>query len=140
LADLAISFGGYVAELLIFKDITTGSSNDIRQATELAHRLITQYGMNEKLGPRSFGKTQELIFLGREISTEKDYSEEVSAKIDEEVGGLINKAFNTAKKIIENRKEVLDKIAKTLIEKETLEQKEFYEIIKSFNFKPIIIK
>ncbi|MDI6734337.1 MAG: ATP-dependent zinc metalloprotease FtsH [Patescibacteria group bacterium] len=140
LTDLAISFGGYVAELLTFKDITTGSSSDIRQATDLAHRLITQYGMNEKLGPRSFGKTQELIFLGREISTEKDYSEEIGAEIDKEVNNLINKALNVARKIIEVRKAVLDKIAKTLIEKETLEQEEFYKIIKSFNLKPVVIK
>ncbi|MDI6820580.1 MAG: ATP-dependent zinc metalloprotease FtsH [Patescibacteria group bacterium] len=140
LTDLAVSFGGYAAELLIFKDITTGSSSDIRQATELAHRLITQYGMNEKLGPRSFGKTQELIFLGREISTEKDYSEEIGAEIDKEVKSLINKALNTAKKIIETRKETLDRIAKILIEKETLEHEEFYKIIKSFNLKPIVIK
>jgi len=140
LADLAVSFGGYAAEILMFKDLTTGSSNDIRQATELAHKLITQYGMSEDLGPRTFGKTRELIFLGREISTEKDYSETIGAKIDEEVNRVIQKTFNTAKKIVSIYKDALEAIAKTLIEKETLEQEEFYKIVKSFNIKPIAIR
>jgi len=140
LADLAVAFGGYAAEILMFKDLTTGSSNDIRQATELAHKLITQYGMSEDLGPRTFGKTQELIFLGREISTEKDYSETIGTKIDEEVNRVIQKTFNTAKKIVSVYKDALEAIAKTLIEKETLEQEEFYKIVKSFNIKPIAIR
>lgn len=139
LADLAIAFGGYAAELLVFKDISTGSSNDIRQATELAHRLVTQYGMSEKLGPRTFGKVQELIFLGREIATEKDYSEKVGAMIDDEVNNLINKSFNIAKSTVFKHKNVLHAIAKKLIEKETLEQEEFYKIIKSFNLEPVAI-
>ena len=137
LADLAVSFGGYAAELLRFKDLSTGSSNDIHQATALARKLVTQYGMSEKLGPRTFGKTQELVFLGREISTEKDYSENVASQIDEEVNGLINKALSTAKRIISTNKKVLEKIARTLIEKETLEQEEFYKIIKSFKLRPV---
>ena len=139
LADLAVAFGGYIAELTMFKDLSTGSSNDIREATKLAHRLVTQYGMSDKLGPRTFGKSHELIFLGREMTTEKDYSEAIAGKIDEEVSGLIDKAFLAAKKIITTHKNVLTKIAKTLIEKETLEQEEFYKIIKSFNLKPVVI-
>ncbi|MCP6720152.1 MAG: ATP-dependent zinc metalloprotease FtsH [Patescibacteria group bacterium] len=137
LADLAVAFGGYAAELLKFKDLSTGSSNDIHQATALAHRLVTQYGMSDKLGPRTFGKTQEMVFLGREISTEKDYSEEVASQIDEEVNSLINKALSAAKRIVSTKRRVLEKIAKTLIEKETLEQKEFYKIIKSFKLRPV---
>lgn len=139
LADLAVAFGGYAAELLKFKDLSTGSSNDIHQATALAHKLVTQYGMSEGLGPRTFGKTQELVFLGREISTEKDYSEETASQIDEEVNGLISKALSAAKKIVFTRRRVLEKIAKTLIEKETLEQEEFYKIIKSFKLRPVAI-
>ncbi|MBI5732795.1 cell division protein FtsH, partial [Candidatus Jorgensenbacteria bacterium] len=123
------------AELSVFKNLTTGSSNDIRQATELAHRMITQFGMSEKLGPRTFGKTQELIFLGREISTEKDYSEKVGDAIDVEVNNLIHRALSMAQKIVVTYRQALDKIAKTLIEKETLEQEEFYRIIKSFNLR-----
>ncbi len=140
LADLAVAFGGYAAEQIIFKDLSTGSSNDIRQATDLAHRLITQYGMSDKLGPRSFGKTHEMIFLGREISTEKDYSEEIGAEIDKEVNQVINKSLTLAKKIITTYRNVLEAIAKTLMQKETIEHEEFYKIIKSFKLKPIAVK
>ena len=140
LADLAVAFGGYVAEIMKFGDLSTGSSNDIRQATLLAHKMVTQFGMSEKLGPRTFGKTQELIFLGREISTEKDYSETVASVIDEEVNALINKAFLAAKKIISTNKKVLEAIAKALMERETLEQEEFYKIIKSFKLKSVAIR
>ncbi len=136
LTDLAVAFGGYAAESVVFGDITTGSSNDIRQATELAHRIVTQYGMNEKLGPRAYGNTQELIFLGREISTEKDYSEKIGDLIDQEVNALIHASLETARKIIAAHRKVLDRIAEVLIQKETLEQEEFYNIIKSLKLKP----
>ncbi len=137
LSDLAVSFGGYAAETIIFKDISTGSSNDIRQATEMAVKLVTQYGMNEKLGPRTFGKQQELVFLGREIATEKDYSEKMGTIIDEEVGKLIKKGLETAKKIIASHRSALDKIAKTLVEKETLEGEEFYKLVGKYGIKQI---
>jgi cell division protease FtsH len=137
LADLAVSFGGYVAEQLVFKDITTGSSSDIKNATDDAHRMVTRYGMSDKLGPRTFGKTQELIFLGREMTTEKDYSEAVGTEIDAEVNKIIEKTLGIAKKIVTTHRAILDKIAKVLMEKETLEQEEFYKIIKSFNLKQI---
>ncbi len=137
LADLAVSFGGYVAEQLVFKDITTGSSSDIKNATDDAHKMVTRYGMSEKLGPRTFGKTQELIFLGREMTTEKDYSEAVGTEIDSEVNKIIEKTLGIAKKIVATHRATLDKIAKALIEKETLEQEEFYKIIKSSNLKQI---
>jgi cell division protease FtsH len=140
IADLTVAFGGYAAELEIFKDISTGAANDLRQATELTRRLVTQYGMSEILGPRTFGKTQELIFLGREISTEKDYSEKIGGLIDDEVNKIINKTFNAAKKIVKKHRRVLDAIAKTLLEKETLEHEEFYNIIKKFNLKPVALK
>ncbi len=140
LADLAVAFGGYVAEMIKFGDLSTGSSNDIKQATALAHQMVTQFGMSDKLGPRTFGKNQELIFLGREISSEKDYSETVASIIDEEVNNFINKALQAAKRIVSTRKKALEKIAKTLIEKETLEQEEFYKIIKSFKLKPVTIR
>ncbi len=140
LADLAVSFGGYVAEQLVFKDITTGSSNDIKNATDDAHKMVTRYGMSEKLGPRTFGKTQELIFLGREMTTEKDYSETVGTQIDAEVNNIIEKTLGIAKKIVTTHCAVLDAIAKALMEKETLEQEEFYKIIKSFNLKQVGLK
>jgi cell division protease FtsH len=129
-----------VAESAVFKDVSTGSSSDIRQATDLAHRLVTQFGMSDRLGPRTFGKIQELIFLGREISTEKDYSEKTGNIIDEEIDNLINKALNTAKSIVLKYRAALDAIAQALIQKETLEQEEFYKIIKSYNLKPVAVK
>ncbi len=140
LADLAVSFGGFISESVVFKDVSTGSSNDLRQATDMAHRLVTEYGMSEKLGPRTFGKTQDLIFLGRELSSAKDYSEATSGVIDDEVNLFIKKAFDAAKKIITGHRNVLDKIAHVLMEKETLEQDEFNAIIKGFNLKQVVLK
>jgi cell division protease FtsH len=139
LADLAVMFGGYSAEKIIFNDISTGASNDLQEAKELAKKLVTKYGMSD-LGPLTFGKTEELIFLGREIAVEKDYSEETAKKIDEEIKKLIDWAYNTALSILQKNKKILKKIAEVLIEKETLEQEEFYEILKPFKIKPIAIK
>ena len=140
LADLAVAFGGYAAEMQTFKDLTTGSSNDIRQATEIAHHMVVRYGMSDRLGPRTFGKREELIFLGREISSEKDYSESLGTVIDEEVNRFISRAFQSAKSIVSKYRKVLDEIAKTLIARETLEQEEFYKIIKKYNLKPVTIR
>ena len=139
LSDLAMMMGGYVAEQIVFGQMSTGASNDIKEASELSRRLVTQYGMSEKLGPMTFGKSEEMIFLGREIATEKNYSETMSTKIDEETSGFIKRAHQTAKKIIGARRKVLDVIAQTLIEKETLEQEDFYNLIKDFQFKPIAV-
>jgi cell division protease FtsH len=137
LADLAILFGGYLAEAEVFNDISTGAANDLKQATDLAKSLVTRYGMSEKLGPRTFGKTDEMIFLGREITTEKDYSEELAGQIDKEVDALIQRAIKAAKKIIIPQRKVLDVLAKTLLQKESIEQEEFQRIIKSFKIKTI---
>ncbi len=139
MAELATMMGGYASEQIIFGDLTTGASNDIKQASELARALVTKYGMSEKLGPMTFGKTDELVFLGKEISSEKNYSEKVAAEIDEEVSGFIAGAFAAAKKVISSRKKVLDAIAKALLEKETLEHEEFYAILKPFNLKPLSV-
>ena len=88
MSDLAVLFGGHISESIVFNDISTGASSDLKQATDLAKKLVTRYGMSEKLGPRTFGKTEELIFLGREITTEKDYSEELAKQIDGEVSAF----------------------------------------------------
>ncbi len=135
LADLAVAYGGYVAETAMFGDISTGSSNDIRQATDMALQLVTKYGMSERLGPRAFGKGQELIFLGREISSEKDYSEAVGTQIDEEVNKVIMKALQAAKNVVAKHKSALTSIAKALMEKETIEQAEFERMVKGFKLK-----
>jgi cell division protease FtsH len=128
--ELAVFLGGYVAEKLVFNELTTGASNDLQKATNLARKLVTKYGMSEKLGPRTFGGKEELVFLGREIATEKNYSEEVAAQIDKEVGKFIDNAFHTAKKILTKKRKKLDQIAKQLIKKETIERKEFERLMK----------
>ncbi|OGG41300.1 cell division protein FtsH [Candidatus Jorgensenbacteria bacterium RIFCSPLOWO2_01_FULL_45_25b] len=140
LAELAVAFGGYVAEFFKFQDITTGSSSDIKQATSLAQKLVTKYGMSDKLGPRSYGRNQEMIFLGREITHDRDYSESVATQIDAEVNVFIQKAFLAAKKIVSTHKDALEAIAKHLMEKESIEHEEFYALIKTFNLKPTKIK
>ncbi len=139
LNDLAMLMGGYASEKLTFKDVSTGASNDLKEASDIARRLVTKYGMSESLGPMTFGKTEELIFLGREISTEKNYSEETAMKIDGEVKNFIERSYRLAEKILKDNKSALQKIAKTLIEKETLEQEEFYAILKPFKIKPMAV-
>lgn len=140
LADIAVALGGYAAESQTFKEVTTGSSSDLKQATKMAHLLVTKYGMSETLGPRTFGNTQELIFLGKEMTTEKDYSEQIASLIDSEINNFIARAFTATKKIISSQKKALETIAKTLMEKESLEHEEFYKIIKDFNIKPASIR
>ena len=137
LADLAMMLGGYASEKIMFKEITTGASNDLKQASTLARRLVTRYGMSEKMGPLTFGKTEDLIFLGREITTEKNYSEEVAAEIDKEVRSFIDNAYRKAVQIVTKNKAALKAIARALIEKEVLEQEEFYAIIKPFKLRGI---
>ncbi len=139
MTDLAVLLGGYVSEKLTFGDISTGASNDLQNVSELARKLVTKFGMSEKLGPLTYGKTEELIFLGREIATEKNYSEKVAGKIDEEVRNFVDRALETARKIISSRKNILKGIAQKLIEKETLERDEFENLIKGFKLKPIAI-
>jgi len=129
--ELAVLLAGNAAERIIFNEVTTGATNDIKQATKLAKKLVTQYGMSEKLGPRSFGERDELIFLGREIHEEKDYSEKIAQQIDNEVSKFIDNAYKKAKDVITKNKAMLQKIAKTLIEKETIEQQEFSQIFKA---------
>lgn len=131
LDELAVMFGGYAAEKIVFKDLTTGASNDLKEASEQTRRLVMHYGMSEKIGPMSFGRSEELVFLGRDLVMEKNYSEKVSEEIDAEVRKLINNAFVIAKKIITKERKLLDKIAKRLIEVETIEKDEFEQIMKS---------
>jgi cell division protease FtsH len=122
---IAGMLGGNVAETLVFGDTTTGSSNDIEKATSLARAMVTQYGMSENLGPLAFGKKEEMVFLGREISEQRNYSDEVAAKIDAEVRAIIDNGFNRAKEALTTYREVLDRLAALLIEKETIESEEF---------------
>ncbi len=130
IADIIALLGGYVAEELKFKEISTGAANDLREATDIARALVTKYGMSKNFGPIAFGKIEELIFLGKEIATEKDYSEETAKRIDKEVSEIMKKCYNQAKEILAKNFEKLEKIAKKLIEKETLEKEELEKLIK----------
>lgn len=130
-SELAVLLGGYTAEKLIFKDTTTGASSDLRMASDLARKMVTEYGMSDVLGPITFGEKDELIFLGKEISNQRNYSDTVAFQIDKEVAKLISKGLTLAKKTLAQKINVLHKIAKELIQRETLEQKEFYALVKS---------
>ena len=128
--ELIVLLGGYAAEKLVFKELTTGASNDLQRATEIARKLVTKYGMSEKLGPRTFGGREEMVFLGREISTEKDYSEEIASQIDKEVSKLTDNAYKSAKKILTDNRKKLNQIAQVLIKKEVIERKQFKALMK----------
>ncbi|MEO8065907.1 MAG: ATP-dependent zinc metalloprotease FtsH [Candidatus Doudnabacteria bacterium] len=129
LADLAVSLGGYATEKLIFDELTTGASNDLRVATGLARKLVTSYGMSETLGPMTFGESHDMIFLGREITEQKNYSEKIAAKIDEEVAGFIERAYLTAADVLKKYRKQLTLIAQELIAKETIEREDFEALV-----------
>ena len=126
---LAMSMGGRVAEETVFGEITTGASNDLEQATDLARVMVTKYGMSEKLGPRTFGKRDELVFLGKEISEQRDYSDKIAEDIDDEVRNLIKTAYIKAKKTIEANSEKLRVVAEYLIKNETINGDKFHKLI-----------
>ncbi|KKW29556.1 MAG: ATP-dependent zinc metalloprotease FtsH 1 [Parcubacteria group bacterium GW2011_GWA2_52_8] len=129
LAELAVAMGGYASEQQTFKELTTGASNDLQVATNLARSLVMLYGMSEKLGPITFGDRHELIFLGKEIGEQRNYSEKVAQKIDEEVSGFLNAAHKTAVEICRKYRNKLEEIAQRLIKTETIEQDEFYSLV-----------
>ncbi len=129
--ELAVMLGGYVAEQEIFgaDHVSTGPAQDLRQATQLARRLVTEFGMSEKLGPRTFGEHDELIFLGREITEQRDYSDKTAELIDEEVSRLIAEARQSAQTLIREKKDKLELLVKELLAKETIEQEEFVALM-----------
>lgn len=130
--EIKILLGGRIAEKEIFSEITTGSSNDIKRATEIAHRIVCEYGMSDNLGSRTFGKASEQVFLGREIQDRsKDFSEDTSAQIDKEIHTIFDDCYSSAEKIIKNNKEIMTTLAETLIEKEVINAEEFNKIIES---------
>ncbi len=121
LKALAVLLGGRAAEEIALKHMTTGAGNDLERATDLARRMVTEWGMSEKLGPLTFGKKDEQIFLGREIARHKDYSEKTAVDIDEEVKRLVIEAYERAKAIVSENFDFLDAFAKALLEKETMD-------------------
>jgi cell division protease FtsH len=131
LNNICVLMGGRIAEEIALNTQTTGASNDIERTTEIARKMICEYGMNEKLGPLSFGKKEEEIFLGREISQHRDYSEATAQKIDQEVNNLIDDSYKKAYDLISNNRNILNNLAKALLEKETLTGVEIDEIVAS---------
>jgi len=126
-ARLAAMLGGRAAEELIFDkgQVTTGASNDLEQVTSVARRMVTRWGMSDKLGPMAFGKKEELVFLGREIGEQRDFSEAVAEEIDSEVRVLVNDAHKRAGKLLKKHRDKLDEVANYLLEHETLELEQF---------------
>jgi cell division protease FtsH len=127
---LAIAFGGRVAEEIVFKRISTGASNDIKKATDLAQQMIRSWGMSETLGPLSYAKDEEQVFLGREIAQHRDYSEDTAKKIDAEINNLVMQSYERARSVLTEYIDVLHKLAEQLLEKETILGAELDELIR----------
>jgi cell division protease FtsH len=133
---LATLLGGHTAEELIFNEMTTGAQSDIEQATKIARAMVTSFGMSEKLGPRTFGEKQEMVFLGREISEQRDYSDKIAEQIDDEVYNLIQQAHQTAREILNKDKSKLVLLAEKLIAQETLEGEDLEAVFSETHPKP----
>ncbi len=129
LDEIAMMLGGRVAEAIAMGDITTGASNDIERATKLARQMVTQYGMSEKLGPMTLGEGQHEVFLGRDFSATPNYSQEIAFEIDKEVRRLIDEAYDTAHRILTERREQLDLMADVLVERETVDKEELEALL-----------
>jgi cell division protease FtsH len=130
LNNIAIMMGGRVAEELVLNSQTTGAGNDIERSTEIARKMVCEWGMSDKLGPLTFGKKEEQIFLGREFAQHRDYSEETAHLIDNEIRDIVTKGYERAKEIIKTNIAILNKLANTLLEKEVLDGNQIEAIIK----------
>ncbi len=128
--EIAALLGGYAAEKLVFNELTTGASNDLKVATGMARKLVMNYGMSEEIGPIALGEQHDMVFLGREISEQRNYSESVAKTIDEEVSKIMKAGLSRATELLIKYKSYLDIIAQRLVKEETLEQEQFYEIVK----------
>jgi cell division protease FtsH len=138
-AQLSILLAGRIAEEMFLKHITTGAGNDIERATELARKMVCEWGMSE-LGPMSFGKKEEQIFLGREIAQHRDYSEATAIRIDEEVRRLVKQGYDRAKAIIEKHSDALVRIAEALLEREVLDGNEVMQLIRGEELPPLTVQ
>ncbi|MBU1179011.1 cell division protein FtsH, partial [Patescibacteria group bacterium] len=127
-----VALGGYASEKLVFGELTTGAADDLKRATDIARSLVVRYGMSEKVGPISLVGENGLIFLGKELGADKDYSEETASLVDSEVGKFLNEAYAQAKDILEKNREALDTIASELMKKESIERDEFEKLMKKF--------
>ena len=129
--NIAILLGGRAAEEIVLNDFTTGAGNDIERATNLARKMVCEWGMSQTMGPLSYGKKEEQIFLGREFATHKDYSEDTAKQIDAEVVSIVKRNYDKAKSLLNEHIEILHKISSELLEKEVLNSAEIDEIIGS---------
>ena len=134
--EIAILMGGRIAEELFLKVMSTGAGNDIERATDMARKMVCEWGMSD-LGPMTFGKKEEQIFLGREIAQHRDYSEDTAIKIDQEVRKLVNTGYNTAKQILSDNRDTLEKIARALIEREVLDANEIKLLVEGKELPPV---
>jgi cell division protease FtsH len=134
--EIAILMGGRIAEELFLNVMSTGAGNDIERATEMARKMVCEWGMSD-LGPMTFGKKEEQIFLGREIAQHRDYSEDTAIKIDQEVRKLVNKGYTTAKQILSENRETLERIARALIEREVLDANEIKMLVENQELPPV---
>jgi cell division protease FtsH len=134
--EIAILMGGRIAEEIFLNQMSTGAGNDIERATDMARKMVCEWGMSD-LGPLTFGKKEEQIFLGREISQHRDYSEDTAIKIDEEVRKLVSNGYNTARQILTDNKEILIQIAKALIEREVLDASEIKLLVDGRELPPM---
>jgi cell division protease FtsH len=135
-AMIATLLGGRVAEEIVFGEITTGASNDLQRITQTARSMVTQYGMSDEMGLRVYGDRQELVFLGREISEQRDYSDAVAEKIDAQVMAIIDEEYRRARDLLEKYRDKLDLVANTLLEIETLEAEEFVALLEGQTLPP----
>jgi cell division protease FtsH len=126
---MAMTLGGRAAEEIVFGEITTGASNDLEKVTETAKQMVMRYGMSERLGPRVFGHDRSMPFLGREFSSEPDYSDEIAREIDDEIRRFVEEAHQTAKDILGERREDLDRISNLLLERETIDAVQFVKLL-----------
>jgi cell division protease FtsH len=126
---MAMTLGGRAAEEIIFSEITTGASNDLEKVTETAKQMVMRFGMSERLGPRVFGHDRSQPFLGREFSSEPDYSDEIAREIDDEIRRIVEEAHQTAKDILVERREAMDRISRILLERETIDAEEFAKLL-----------
>jgi len=135
--QMAVALGGRIAEEIVFgeEEVTTGASNDLQQVARVARQMITRFGMSERLGPVALGRQNGNVFLGRDIASDRDFSDSTAAMIDEEVKKLVDVAYQRAKDVLQNNREVLDKLAQMLIEKETVDSEELQELLNNSDVK-----
>ncbi|MDX6636569.1 MAG: cell division protease FtsH, partial [Solirubrobacterales bacterium] len=126
---MAMTLGGRAAEEIVFSEITTGASNDLEKVTETAKQMVMRFGMSERLGPRVFGHDRSMPFLGREFSSAPDYSDEIAREIDDEIRRVVEEAHQTAKDILTEHRETLNRVSKILLARETIDAEEFVALL-----------